>query len=150
MLTLEQFAKRIDRFAKGFGKAIDEATFKAGQQLTADIKGRIFRVGGTKDTQGNTRGYKSESYKKKRTDNGLQVSRVDMVFTGDLQRSVRLFDSKNKAELKIVGTKNVDKARGNEELYPSKNVFIASDEEVKIAVEVFEESIADYIVKVFQ
>lgn len=149
-LTPEQFKRRLDGFANGLGKVITESVELAGVQLNADIKGRIFSASGTKDTKGNTRRYKSKSWKKKRSKKGLQTAKVDYIFEGDLQRSVKLFDSTNNAEIKIVGKKNVDKARGNEDLYPSKKVFTASDEEAERAVEVFEESISEYILKVFK
>lgn len=148
-MTPDEFAQKLDRFAKGLPEAMSKASFKAAQQLNADITGRIFRVGGTKDTEGNTRSYKSESYKKKRRKEGLQANKVDYVFTGDLQRSIRLFEKPKQVDLKIVGALNVVKARSHEDLYPSDKVFYASDKEAKIAVEVFEETIADYIQEIF-
>jgi hypothetical protein len=98
-MTPDEFAQKLDRFAKGLPKAMSKAAFEAVQQLNADITGRIFRVGGTKDIGGGTRGYRSESWVTEREDKGLQINRVDMVFTGNLQRNIKLFEKPKSVEL---------------------------------------------------
>lgn len=154
-MTPDEFAQKLDRFAKGLPEAMSEAAFEAAQQLNADITGRIFRVGGTKDIGGGTRGYRSESWVTEREDEGLQINRVDMTFTGDLKKSIKIFEKPKSVELKIVGGVNdinIKKARGADDIYEEENgspVFYASDKEAKIAVEVFEETIADYIQEIF-
>ena len=151
--TPEGYKKQMDAFGAGLPKAIAEATFVAGQQLNVDIVGRVFRVGGTKDIDGGTRGYRSESWIREREAKGLQIRNVDLEFNGDLKRSIKLFQTKQSvAELKIVGDLNVKKARGNEDLYEQENgaeVFEASIKEEKRAREAFDKVISEYINKFF-
>lgn len=150
-LTPDQFADKLNQFARGLPKVVSEATFKAAQNLNATITGRIFKVGGSKDTGGNKRKYRSKEWVAERKRVGkIELTYVDHEFTGNLMKSVQLLPTKkNSYELKIIGNNNVKKARDNEDLYPSGSVFAASKKEREVAVEVFEESIADYIQSIF-
>lgn len=145
-MTPEEFGDKLGRFARDLPKTLDEAAFKAAFQLNGDISGRIFRVGGTKDVDGNTRPYRSAEWKKKRQANGLQTSVVDLVFTGDLQRSIKTVDAKNAAAVKIVGRAEVEKARGNEKYFPSP-VFEANATERQTAVDIIFEDVVELIDK---
>lgn len=147
--TPEQFNRLLDRFAQGLPKAIADATVAAGVDINEKIKGRIFNTSGTRDTEGNTRTYKSSQWKKKRAAKGLQISTVDLIFNGDLQRSPKLVKQAKQVDLKIFGDLNVKKARGNEKRFPSKEVFSANEAEVESAIEAFEEKITDYIQSIF-
>lgn len=146
--SAEQFGDLLDRFAAGLPKAIANATVVAGQQLRADIPGRIHRVGGTKDIGGATRRYISKSQVEKRRASGLQTGAVDMTFTGDLQRSYRLVQKQKEVDLIITGQNNVDKARGNEKYWPDK-VWEASKKEAQESIEAFRDSLGDYIQQFF-
>ena len=144
----EQFSKLLDRFALGFPKAVSDAIFVSAQQLSSDIPGRIFADGGTKDIDGGQRDYKEGSWKKKREARGFPTGKVDLIFDGDLKRSPKLFQLQKSVELRIVGQKQVEKARGNEDRFPAK-VFEASVLEEKNARLAFEDELTDYIQKFF-
>ena len=148
----EQFGVLLDKFALGFPKAISDAVFVSAQQLDSDIGGRIFGGGETKDIEGGTRGYRSERWIREREDRGFPINRVDLIFNGDLKRSPKLFDVGKAVELRIVGQKQVDKARGNEDYFEEENgakVFEASVLEEKNARLAFEDELTDYIQKFF-
>lgn len=145
-MTPEEFGDKLGRFARDLPGVLDKAAFKAAVQLNADISGRIFRVGGTRDTSGSTRPYESESWKAKRRAAGLQATVVDMTFTGDLQRSIKVVDAKNEASVKIVGRANVEKARKEDERRDVV-VFAASDDEVKVAYDIIFDDVVELIEK---
>ena len=149
----EQFGARLDQFAVGFSDAIAVAVFVAAQQLESDITGRIFGED-TQDVDGGTRGYRTESWVTKREDANLSINRVNLQFTGDLKKSPKLFEEKaiKAVSLKIVGQKQVDKARGNERWFEQENgakVFEASVLEEKNARLAFEDELTNYIQKFF-
>lgn len=148
--TPEQFDKLIDRVTAGLPNAIAKSSFVASQQLRSDITGRIFSGTGTKDTEGNTRGYLSVSHRVARKKEGLQTRVVDHVFTGNLQRSVKLFKKPEFIDLRIFGNDNVKKARDNEDLYKSGEVFEASDAEEKNARLAFQKQLKEYFDKYFE
>ena len=149
--TPKQFSDLLQRFGSGFPQAIAGATYQAAQQLNSDITGRIFGQE-TKDIEGGTRGYRSEGWVTKREDAGLSINRVNLQYKGSLKKSPELMREKKAVSLKIVGSQQVKKARGNERWYEEENgakVFEASKKEEANAREVFAEAITDYIQKYF-
>lgn len=146
-LTPEQFGKKFDALIKGLPQAINKAALVAANELRADISTRVFSPTGTKDVEGNTRGYLSFGHIAERKDKGLQTRVVDHVFNGDLQRSPKLITRNNVIDLRIIGKQNVEKARQNEDLYPSGSVFAASSREEQIAREIYGEELEKYVRK---
>jgi hypothetical protein len=148
--TPEQFKELLGKFAQGLPAAVSRATVAAAADVKEQISGRVFNTSGTRDTEGNTRAYKSAEWVDKRKDKGLvQLSTVDLIYDGDLQSSQRIVRENKAVSVKIIGDKNVDKARGNEARFPSKKVFYANKEEVKLIYDTFTEEIANYIQKIF-
>jgi len=155
--TPEEYSRLLDRFASGLPEAMARATFVAAQQVEGEILLRIFNDSGTEDVNGSTRQYKSDSYVKKREAKGLPVGAVDLIFTGNLQRSPKLFEKKSSVDLVITGERSVGNqtvenwkiARGNEEYFPSKKVFEASADEDANARKVFALEITKYVNKFF-
>lgn len=76
----------------------------------------------------------------------MQTTVVDMTFTGDLQRSIKVVDAKNEASVKIVGRANVEKARKEDERRDVV-VFAASDDEVKVAYDIIFDDVVELIEK---
>lgn len=141
------FAEKLEQYAKGLPNVYQDAIFKAGQFLNAEIPVRVFNEG--KDVNGSKRpkGY-TEDYKKQRRKKGLQVSTVDLVAEGDLQRSIKLVKSKLETFMQIKGDLNVTKARVNEKRF-SSGVFEASKKERIEAVNQIQKEVEKFTKSIF-
>ena len=83
---------------------------------------------------------------------GLRTDTVDMVFKGDLQRSVRRERDGKGFKLIIKGDDNVAKARGNEKHFGKgeRGIFGAGKAEQQLAEDTYNEVISDYIKAIFK
>lgn len=88
-------------------------------------------------------------YKKLRSLSGLQTSRVDLSFRGDLQRGLKLVQRKGAVEIRLNGSKNIKKAEGNEKRFGAP-IFEATDVEVGLATRIIQDDINDLINEIFK
>lgn len=151
MASFESFGNKLETFAKGLPKVYDSLSIEALAQIRAGMLDRVFN--NSKDTNGNPIGnYKSEQYKKRRTKKGLQVGRVDLIFTGNLQKGSREIGRENGQNvLRFSDNFSKNKARWNEERFKgsTSTIFASSNEETKQAIDIIDEGISEYINSIF-
>lgn len=134
---------------KSFGAIFGSAV----QLLEPIFKQRIFKEG--KNTAGAPIGqYRSKRWKKKRTEKGLQISYVDLKFTGGLQDSIKNKESKNSASLILPSSKYQAIAEYQEDLQGSNagvfegffgmEIFTVSESEEKQVSDYVEKQIITY------
>lgn len=150
-MTLANFGDNLLNFGKGFRKAFDEATLLAANEIKSNIETRVFSD--AKGINGQPIGkYKSQQYKKKRQKEGLQIGTVDLIFNGDLLRSIDLGISNGDNVVRFGDKKNTIKGRANEERFrgSENTIFAASKDEREIAIDVINEHIGKFIKQTFK
>lgn len=150
--------KQTDRALKSLVRTLDKQLTPAVQGVTATqamaiLKQRVFNQGRATDGGLIKRGY-SKGWQKKRKSKGFQTSYVDLQFSGDLFKSIKVGKSGNDTVLGFTNEKTLVYARANEERYKNAEDTIfalnnkESDEAFKAAQKAFDK-IVDRWLKTF-
>lgn len=142
----KQLEQRIQASIPRIREIVDQSQQVALQDALGQMLQRIFNRG--EDAQGNIIGpYSSETYKQLRESRGLQTTKIDFQFNGDLFRSIDIGTSNDVPAIGITNTKSseisvyqeIAKGTGS---VPRK-IFTPSDQEREQATRIA----TDYIIE---
>lgn len=128
-MTFDQFKNRITLISRLIAQKRGDFLFLGGKYVEGAMKFRIFTEG--RDSSGGSIGsYKSKSWIKKRSENGRQVGKVDLEYSGDLRNSIQVVKDGNEVVIAIINDDKFTIAKGQEDRR-KKDIFLPTDEEVK-------------------
>lgn len=127
-MTFEQFKNRITLISNVIDMKKNGFLLLGGKYIEGAMKYRIFTEG--LDSSGGSIGsYKSKSWIKTRSENGRQVGKVDLEFTGDLRNSIQVVQDGKEVFIAIINDDKYIIAKGQEERR-KKDIFLPTNEEV--------------------
>jgi hypothetical protein len=139
----KQFKDGLSSVIRNIKRRESEALLLTAKRLEGLMKRRIFNDG--KASNGGQIGkYKSKAWKKKRSEGGRQISKVDLQFKGDLIRSLKVVKDGDEVVLAIVNDQDYAKARGNEDRR-KKKIFNPTKEETIQVEEYFEDILSEIV-----
>lgn len=103
----KQLEQRIQASIPRIVDIVEQSQQVVLQETLGQMLQRIFNRG--EDAEGNIIGpYSSEAYKQLREDRGLQTTKIDLQFSGDLFRSIDIGTSNNIPVIGITNSKSAD------------------------------------------
>ena len=131
MIKFSELDDALRKLVREIEKNPQDLVLRGAKEAEGILKERVFNKGKTKSGQSFVK-YKTESWKKKRSEAGRQVAHKDLQMTGDLAKSIKTGRrGKKNAVVEFDNTKAIKIADGQEGQIGKGLIFELSDKELK-------------------